>query len=60
MNSTIHQVSGPDKDNTKQRSKLPKEAAIFAKKMGIDISGLEPEAEDIWKMVNCFFVFVDV
>lgn len=32
--------------------KLPKEAVKFAKSMGLDLSGLEPEAEDIWKMLD--------
>lgn len=33
-------------------SKLPKEAVKFAKSMGLDLNGLEPEAEDIWKMLD--------
>jgi hypothetical protein len=32
--------------------KLPKEAVQFAKSMGLDLDGLEPEAEDIWKMLD--------
>ncbi len=32
--------------------KLPKEAVRFAKSMGLDLDGLEPEAEDIWKMLD--------
>jgi hypothetical protein len=35
-----------------QYPKLPKEAIKFAKSMGLDLSGLEPEAEDIWKMLD--------
>ena len=31
---------------------LPKEALEFAKKMGVDLSGLEAEAEDMWSMLN--------
>ena len=31
---------------------LPKDAMKFAKQMGIDMSGLEAEAEDIWGMLN--------
>jgi hypothetical protein len=33
-------------------SKIPKEALQFAKKMGLDLSGLEPEAEEIWQKLN--------
>lgn len=33
-------------------SKLPKEAVKFAKSMGLDLSGLEPEAEEMWKMLD--------
>lgn len=33
-------------------SKLPKEALQFAKKMGLDLSGLEPEAEEIWRHLD--------
>lgn len=32
--------------------KLPAEAIKFAKSMGLDLNGLEPEAEDIWKMLD--------
>jgi hypothetical protein len=32
--------------------KLPREAVQFAKSMGLDLDGLEPEAEDIWKMLD--------
>lgn len=32
--------------------KLPKEALAFAKTLGVDLKGLEPEAEDIWKMLE--------
>lgn len=35
-----------------QIPKLPKEAVKFAKSMGLDLNGLEPEAEDIWKMLD--------
>ena len=35
-----------------QTAQLPPEALKFAKKMGIDLSGLEPEAQDIWKMLD--------
>ena len=35
-----------------QKTKLPKEAVQFAKSMGLDLSGLEPEAEDIWRMLD--------
>jgi hypothetical protein len=28
---------------------LPKEVAAFAKQFGLEMSGLEPEAEQIWK-----------
>ena len=31
---------------------LPKEAIQFARRMGIDLTGLEPEAEEIWKKLN--------
>ena len=31
---------------------LPKDALKFAKQMGIDMKGLEAEAEDIWSMLN--------
>lgn len=34
------------------KSKLPKEALLFAKTMGLNLDGLEPEAEDIWKMLD--------
>lgn len=33
-------------------SKLPKELFVFAKSMGLSLDGLEPEAADIWKMLN--------
>ncbi len=33
-------------------SRLPPEAMAFAKKMGFDLKGLEPEAEDLWKMLE--------
>jgi hypothetical protein len=33
-------------------SKLPPEALKFAKSMGLSLDGLEPEAEDMWKMLN--------
>jgi hypothetical protein len=33
-------------------SKLPAEALKFAKSMGLSLDGLEPEAEDMWKMLN--------
>ena len=33
-------------------SKLPKEALLFAKSMGLSLDGLEPEAEDIWRMLD--------
>lgn len=32
--------------------KLPKEVFKFAKSLGIDLKGLEPEAEDIWNSLN--------
>jgi hypothetical protein len=31
---------------------LPKEAIQFSKSMGIDLSGLEPEACDLWNMLE--------
>lgn len=31
---------------------LPAEAVAFAKSMGIDLKGLEPEAQEIWKMLD--------
>ncbi|KAJ1438150.1 pre-RNA processing PIH1/Nop17-domain-containing protein, partial [Ochromonadaceae sp. CCMP2298] len=34
------------------RPKLPKEAVQFAKSMGLSLDGLEPEAEDIWRMLD--------
>lgn len=37
---------------SKPKAKLPKEVRAFAKSMGISFDGLEPEAEDIWKMLN--------
>ncbi len=39
-------------NSTKDPFKLPPDAMQFAKKMGIDLTGLEPEAEDIWKMLE--------
>lgn len=35
-----------------KHTRLPKEAIKFAKQMGISLDGLEPEAEDIWKMLD--------
>lgn len=32
--------------------KLPKEAVKFAQSMGLDLAGLEPEAEEMWKMLD--------
>ena len=34
------------------KPKLPKEAIKFAKSMGLNLEGLEPEAEEIWKMLD--------
>jgi hypothetical protein len=46
----------PEKENFEMSKpkapKLPKEAVKFAKSMGLDLDGLEPEAEDIWKMLD--------
>ncbi len=36
----------------KGQSKLPKEAVKFAQSMGLDLKGLEPEAEEMWKMLD--------
>lgn len=35
-----------------KHGKLPKEVFKFAKSMGIDLEGLEPEAEDMWRMLD--------
>ena len=47
MNAAIKQQIGRPKadvgDPTSSRRKLPKEAFKFAKQMGIDMSGVEPE-----------------
>jgi len=37
---------------SERKKGMPKEAIEFAKKMGINISGLEAEAQDIWKMLE--------
>lgn len=33
-------------------AQLPKEAIAFAKSMGLNLNGLEPEAQDIWRKLN--------
>lgn len=55
MNTALQQVGGKAKDadgKKKLKQKLPKAAAIFAKQMGLDLTGLEAEADDIWSMLN--------
>lgn len=51
MNSTIKQVSGPSQSTPEARG-LPPAARKFAKQMGLDLSGLEAEAEDMWEMLT--------
>lgn len=51
MNSTIQQVSGPLHAKPQQKG-LPKAAKKFAQQMGLDLSGLEAEADDMWEMLN--------
>lgn len=50
MNSTIKQYSGPS--STRKEKGLPKAAKKFAQQMGLDLTGLEAEAEDMWEMLN--------
>jgi hypothetical protein len=58
MNSTLQHISSKPKDGSgkKTKSKLPKEAAIFAKQMGLDLSGLEAEADGNLCLVHCFSI----
>lgn len=50
MNS-VKSLQASQKANDRKK-KMPREAAEFAKKLGIDISGMEAEAQDIWKMLE--------
>lgn len=50
MNSAILHSARPDKE--KKRTKLPKAAVQFAKQMGLDLTDLQSEAEDIWNMLD--------
>ena len=55
MNTALQHVGSSKKDadgKQKKKQKLPKAAAVFAKQMGIDLTGLEAEADDIWSMLN--------
>lgn len=64
MNSAIKQFSRPGKKSSKRHndesgatnssssSSLPIEVKKFAKQMGLNLHGLEAEAEDIWEMLN--------
>ena len=45
MCSTFKMSSG-------KKTGLPAEAMAFAKSMGVDLKGMEPEAEEIWKMLD--------
>ena len=35
-----------------KKSAMPKEMINFACKMGLDLKGLEPEAEEMWQMLD--------
>lgn len=54
MNTALQHVGAKPKDGDgkKKKQKLPKAAALFAKQMGLDLTGLEAEADDIWSMLN--------
>jgi hypothetical protein len=52
MNSTIRQFSKPPKSSSSNTSSLPPEVKKFAKQMGLNLHGLEAEAEDIWEMLT--------
>jgi hypothetical protein len=53
MNSTIRQFSKPAKSSSSSKaSSLPPEVKKFAKQMGLNLTGLEAEAEDIWEMLT--------
>lgn len=56
MNTALQHVgtskAAAGEGKKKPKQKLPKAAAIFAKQMGLDLSGLEAEADDIWSMLN--------
>jgi hypothetical protein len=57
MNSTIRQFSKPKESDSTSRGNtkanaLPLQAKKFAQQMGLDLTGLEAEAEDVWEMLN--------
>ena len=64
MNSAIKQHIGGNKSRNSNKDdlnkdgdaevpkNLPPEAIKFAKSMGIDMTGIEAEAEDMWRMLN--------
>jgi hypothetical protein len=58
MNSTIRQFSKPKAEDSasgkrnKGANALPLQAKKFAQQMGLDLTGLEAEAEDVWEMLN--------
>lgn len=52
MNTTLQHIAKPASKEKRQKTKLPPQAALFAKQMGLDLTGLEAEAEDIWNKLN--------
>lgn len=42
----------PSSSTSTSKKALPKDAVSFAKKLGVDLAGLEPEAAEIWKQLE--------
>ena len=55
MNTTLQHIAKPASKEKRQKTKLPPQAALFAKQMGLDLTGLEAEVR-VSFLTYCVFL----